>query len=154
MSGVRERSSLLDLLPEDEREGVLGLMSMVEGVGEALVAVFGESSDLEVLRDDLEVLRDGLVALAVRQHALCLCAYCGFDVLEGDERFMVHDEVWALTGKATDGGQLCVFCVEWSIGRRLVPADFPSCPMNFPEGTPYAEIFPQSARLRDRMGKA
>lgn len=82
------------------------------------------------------------------------CARCGFDVVRGGERFMVHDSVWAATGLAFDAGRLCVCCVERSIGRRLAPDDFTDCEMNFPERGPDVGVRPavSPAAESDRGG--
>lgn len=41
---------------------------------------------------------------------------------------MVDDDIWALTGLASDGGFLCVPCLEDRIGRPLCLVDFDTLP--------------------------
>jgi hypothetical protein len=74
------------------------------------------------------------------------CEDCGTSTF--GEYYMVHDEVWADTGMAPDGGLLCVGCLERRLGRRLTPDDFTSCPLNKDNRTirHYA-----SERLYDRI---
>ena len=69
------------------------------------------------------------------------CGDCRVDVLEIDEYSMVYDHVWPLS---TDGGVLCIGCLEKRLGRRLVPDDFTDCPGN-------RGCWPQSNRLRARL---
>ncbi len=71
------------------------------------------------------------------------CADCSMNLLM--EWFMVHDSIWAETGLRSNGGCLCVGCLETRIGRQLRPDDFPSLPVNRPD-----EI--TSDRLLGRLG--
>ena len=43
---------------------------------------------------------------------------------------MVHDAVWARAGMYSDGGFLCVGCLEKRLGRTLRPSDFTDAPIN------------------------
>lgn len=63
------------------------------------------------------------------------------------EYYMVNADVWAQGG--ADKGMLCVECLEERIGRTLTNEDFPNLPVNSP-----GEVFFQSERLLDRMGKS
>jgi hypothetical protein len=58
------------------------------------------------------------------------CVDCSMNLLM--EWFMVHDPVWAETGLRSNGGCLCVGCLESRIGRELRPDDFPTLPVNRP----------------------
>ena len=69
------------------------------------------------------------------------CGDCLFDVFAGNEYFIVRDDVWPL---ASDGGKLCVGCLESRIGRRLTPDDFTDCEVN---------RWRASERLSARMGE-
>lgn len=57
------------------------------------------------------------------------CLDCGQNTSEHDgglnEYYMVHKDVWFMSGIAPDGGMLCIGCLEKRIGRRLKPSDFP-----------------------------
>jgi hypothetical protein len=78
-----------------------------------------------------------------------LCRGCGADTLQ-DEYYMVHDAVWTgEAGMASEGGMLCIGCLETRIGRRLVPADFKDAPINTDEDHDWA----RSDRLLDRLGR-
>ncbi|MET9876549.1 hypothetical protein ABZZ36_18270 [Actinacidiphila glaucinigra] len=70
------------------------------------------------------------------------CADCRTDC--SDERYMVHDEVWAAAGMCPFGF-LCIGCIERRLGRRLAAADFLDVPLN------YAPGFRRSARLTRRL---
>ena len=79
------------------------------------------------------------------------------------EDFVVHDNVWKAGGLGSNGGRLCVGCLEKRIGRRLNPSDFP---YDAKRGTPALNApglevikqrypgFHRTARLEDRMGLA
>jgi hypothetical protein len=64
-----------------------------------------------------------------------------------DEYYMVHDDLWARSGMKPHDGQLCIGCLEDSLGRRLVPGDFTSVPVNEPG------FMRKSARLLSRLGE-
>jgi len=46
------------------------------------------------------------------------------------EWFTLHDHVWRRTGLESNGGCLCIGCVERRISRRLLPEDFQSTENN------------------------
>ena len=48
------------------------------------------------------------------------------------EYYIVRDEIWARTGLKSQGGMLCIGCLEGRIGRKLSPTDFPDLPINLP----------------------
>ena len=77
------------------------------------------------------------------------CRDCGLDTLEAGEYYMVHREVWELTGLEGSGGMLCIGCLESRLGRRLIPGDFMTCPLNH-DG---AGLTDQSDRLRNRLDR-
>jgi len=55
------------------------------------------------------------------------CVDCGEE--KDGEYYMVPDELWAVSGMASDGGMLCLACLERRIGRLLVVEDFTAlCP--------------------------
>jgi hypothetical protein len=58
-----------------------------------------------------------------------LCADCGIACWPF-EQYMVHDDVWAVSGMEPRGGDLCVGCLEERIDRALVASDFPAVPIN------------------------
>jgi len=43
---------------------------------------------------------------------------------------MVHDAVWARAGMYSNGGFLCIGCLEKRLGRTLRPSDFTDAPIN------------------------
>lgn len=64
----------------------------------------------------------------------CKCSFC-FDcglrihtIENGWEFYMVHNEIWNLSGGGTN--QLCILCLENRIGRQLCKEDFTDCPAN------------------------
>lgn len=72
---------------------------------------------------------------------VCLCLDCGYDLLprrghkhRASERYMVHNFIWAQTGLDSDGGELCVSCIERRLGRQLTPDDFINFPINRTKG--------------------
>lgn len=52
------------------------------------------------------------------------CVDCGKHTDASGEYYSVHDDVWAASGLAMDGGMLCLACLSRRIGRRLTSADF------------------------------
>jgi hypothetical protein len=57
------------------------------------------------------------------------CVDCGTDTNESGEYYMVADNVWAASGLASDGGMLCLACLERRIERPLTFEDFTAvCP--------------------------
>ncbi|WP_157083916.1 hypothetical protein [Millisia brevis] len=71
------------------------------------------------------------------------CLDCRTNMLEIDEYFMVHDDLW-LSVVPDRVGHLCIGCLEGRLGRRLTPSDFiPGKGAIFGRAT---------ARLRDRLG--
>jgi hypothetical protein len=50
------------------------------------------------------------------------CVDCGED--KDGEYYTVPDGLWAASGLATNGGMLCLACLERRVGRPLVPEDF------------------------------
>jgi hypothetical protein len=71
------------------------------------------------------------------------CQDCDADTLETGEYYLVHDEVWPIDSQ---GGVLCIGCLEDRIGRRLVAADFTDCLLN-------REWRGHSERLAARLGE-
>lgn len=86
-----------------------------------------------------------------------LCTDCGTETLPccpccTAETYMVFPQVWAAAGMATNGGRLCVGCIEARLGRMLTPADFDfSIPMNRDWGRGKCWEY-RSERLLSRMG--
>jgi excisionase family DNA binding protein len=52
------------------------------------------------------------------------CLDCKRDVSKAGHYYMVSDALWAESGLAKDGGQLCLDCLEARIGRPLADSDF------------------------------
>jgi len=73
------------------------------------------------------------------------CKCCGVNTYDIDEYYMVKKVIWKLVAGVVNG-MLCIGCFESSIGRKLTPNDFTSCPLN--EGFSHM----QSERLLDRLG--
>lgn len=97
------------------------------GIGHALLTI---SSELLVQRErEIEAMR---------------CVDCG----SLEDYYMVKDEVWAVSGLAQNGGQLCVRDLERRIGRALIPEDFTEVEVNNLE---YRFLFPRSQLLQDRL---
>lgn len=76
------------------------------------------------------------------------CLRCGIDCMPLDtpygsqdwQYYMVHDDLWELTNIDSNGGMLCIPCLEVAIGRPLSGADFIDAPINYPgfrDDTPY-----------------
>jgi hypothetical protein len=85
------------------------------------------------------------------------CVDCGIDTCplgwDGEAEFYkVHDAVWAEVGMVSNGGMLCVGCIEQRLGRRLTPDDFTDAPINDPElyRIHYAWSW-RTQRLQDRL---
>lgn len=76
-----------------------------------------------------------------RRKSRFACVDCGVDTGRISEYYMLLDEVWAAAGNIR--GMLCIGCLEARLGRQLSARDFSDAPLNF--------IFPQSARLYDRL---
>lgn len=78
------------------------------------------------------------------------CTGCGINTSRADEYYMIQHDLWASTSAGR--GMLCVGCLEEKIGRRLEPADFIDCDLNFGpymrDGSPRRK----SRRLAERMG--
>jgi hypothetical protein len=73
--------------------------------------------------------------------ARSICVDCGIDTCPTTakrgcrhkarwEYYMVHDVVWAKAGMDSDGGHLCIGCLEKRLGRMLRPRDFTGAPIN------------------------
>ncbi|URM90389.1 hypothetical protein LUW75_10730 [Streptomyces sp. MRC013] len=73
------------------------------------------------------------------------CADCGTD--STNERYMVHDHVWAAAGMCPFGF-LCIGCLEVRLGRSLNAADFLNVPLNHAPGYRRSERL--AARLASR----
>lgn len=65
------------------------------------------------------------------------------------EHFMVHDHLWSSAGMTSNGGHLCLDCLESRLGRPLTAADLkPDLPINEPHefDTPRMAELKQSAQ--------
>lgn len=58
------------------------------------------------------------------------CIDCGFDTLEGGEYYMVHNYLWEQAGMTSEGGMLCIGCLEDRLGFVLTPHHFTDYPIN------------------------
>lgn len=77
-----------------------------------------------------------------------LCVDCGDNTFM-DEYYMVKDSVWETEAKMdSEGGMLCIGCLEDRIERLLVPSDFTDCPVNNDDRT-----FRKSKNLLNRLGR-
>ena len=76
------------------------------------------------------------------------CKDCKVDTHYIQENYMVHDHLWFSAGMTSDGGRLCVKCLERRIGRKLTRRDFFLCPLNI---QPYFHKEIASKRLRKRL---
>jgi len=74
-----------------------------------------------------------------------VCVDCAVNTIAIDEYYMVHDHLWERAGMATDGGMLCIACLETRLGRDLKRTDFTDAPINQVTDR-------RSAHLRDRLG--
>lgn len=74
-----------------------------------------------------------------------LCAVCGVDCFKNDEYYMVFRDVWHQIPLEFHHRQLCIGCLEETIGRKLDSKDFSECPLNY--------CISGSERLMDRLGK-
>jgi len=52
------------------------------------------------------------------------CIDCGKCTHCSGEYYMVRDELWAASGVESNGGMLCLLCLERRIGRALTAADW------------------------------
>lgn len=60
--------------------------------------------------------------------------------------YMVYDHIWEKAGMSSQGGMLCIRCLERRLGRKLTKDDFDSLvPINS------GRIFEQSKRLQERL---
>lgn len=82
------------------------------------------------------------------------CRDCRVDTLDmpgnsgGDylsEYYMVHDDVWAQAGMASDGGWLCIGCLQRRLARHLTGRDLTGCQLNRPG---YGNDTPRLAALK------
>jgi hypothetical protein len=71
-----------------------------------------------------------------------VCVDCSINTMHIDEYYMVTDEIWDDTGLTSNGGMLCIGCLEARLGRKLTARDFSDVPLNY---FPWA-----SARLLSR----
>ena len=85
------------------------------------------------------------------------CVDCRAETLSAEpgiptEYYVVHDELWALAGMGPHG-HLCIGCLEQRLGRRLIPADFTTAPVNRPgiQPTPRFAWSYRTQRLLDRL---
>lgn len=75
------------------------------------------------------------------------CVDCSINTLFENEYYMVHDHVWSgEAGMDSDGGMLCIGCLEVRIGRNLDGDDFTDCRLNRSPS-----IYDKSVRLQDRL---
>ena len=72
------------------------------------------------------------------------CVDCGVCTIRLGEDYMVYYDVWQQAGMSTEGGMLCIGCLEDRLGRRLTACDFTDAPVNNFK-------FPKSKRLRARL---
>ncbi len=98
-------------------------------------------NDARELIDALAAVIEGAEAEEETRNAPTLCVDCGVNVLPTDqpdraEWYIVNRDVWEASGIATDGGCLCLACLEKRIGRPLTGHDFPvDIPVNDPAVT-------------------
>lgn len=74
-----------------------------------------------------------------------ICVDCGVNIGEIAEYYMVHDHIWAEAGMTSNGGMLCIGCLESRLDRDLTPSDFTDALLN-------SMRFMRSAHLRHRLG--
>ncbi len=77
--------------------------------------------------------------------ALFKCVDCGVNTNDINEYYMVHDHIWHSVDMASDGGMLCIGCLEERLGRQINAADFTDMPVN------YVDFFDRSERLLSRL---
>jgi hypothetical protein len=73
------------------------------------------------------------------------CVDCRVNTNAINEYYMVNREVWLASGLKSNGGMLCIGCLEHRIGRELTRKDFTDAPIN------RASFFGRSARLLKRL---
>jgi hypothetical protein len=61
------------------------------------------------------------------------CLDCQVNTLDNLEYYMVEDYVWQQSGLDSCEGMLCIRCLEFRIGRKLISSDFPDLPINTQE---------------------
>lgn len=94
-----------------------------------------------------EPLRAGAFAAQLTEEDLEVlnCMECGANTLETHEYYMLHDHIWqSIVPEPYQWGGLCIGCVEWFLGRKLVSTDFTEAPVNY--------LGLKSERLQDRLG--
>jgi len=76
------------------------------------------------------------------------CVDCDVNTVYIKESYMVIDSVWKESGMTSQGGRLCVGCIERRLGRKLQCSDFfvIGCNINA-----YIYPFMASKRLRERL---
>lgn len=94
-----------------------------------------------------EPLRQGTYTIPLSEEDIevLICMECGTNTLETDEYYMLHDHIWkSIVPEHYQWGGLCIGCVEWFLGRKLVSTDFTEAPVNY--------LGAKSERLQDRLG--
>jgi hypothetical protein len=77
----------------------------------------------ELRLSDKESRQAGAAARTVPQPAEVLVIAGGVDTVKSGHWYMVRDSVWRCA-VPNRGEILCMQCLEWRLGRPLVPADF------------------------------
>jgi hypothetical protein len=81
------------------------------------------------------------------------CVDCRVCTIRLGEDYMVYYDVWQQAGMSTEGGMLCIGCLENRLGRRLTACDFTDAQVNNLESIAgLGHLFPpKSKRLRARL---
>lgn len=59
------------------------------------------------------------------------CVDCGVNCIEINEYYMVTNGCWGRAKMASNGGMLCIGCLEKRLGKKLTPRNFIDCPLNW-----------------------
>lgn len=116
---------------------LFGDMSAWARVFEAPLLVVPPGTELP----DWDAVKDAMLTLPTTPD----CIDCGCDTAKPWERYMVHDDVWALSGLDPDDGMLCIGCLETRLHRELVGADFKDVLLNTMDN------YDRSKRLSERL---
>lgn len=77
----------------------------------------------------ISILDDLAVEIYNRKYSNFFCLDCGYNtILSNHDYYMVQDDLW--DSHVHTEGMLCISCLEWRIGRKIILEDFTDCPLN------------------------
>lgn len=78
------------------------------------------------------------------------CVDCKVSTFQS-EYYMVHDFLWNRAGMESNGGMLCILCLESRLGRLLTEFDFTQAPVNYMFFSKNTDRFPCGLALWEAM---